>query len=106
MFSSLIAVFVSYLWRVDVDGNRPVERLELAGVGALTPATVPSKDQLAFTRLSYDVDVYRFQPGRPVQICSRVELSGYGAEVVAGWPPDRLLFWAVWGAQRSVGGQR
>jgi Tol biopolymer transport system component len=67
VFSSFIAVFVSYLWRVDVDGNRPVERLELAGVGALTPATVPSKDQLAFTRVSYDLDVYRFEAGGPVR---------------------------------------
>ena len=42
---------VTYLWRVDVDGSRPPERIEVAGVGAKTPAIAPTRDRLAFTRL-------------------------------------------------------
>ncbi len=36
-----------------------------AGVGAMEPATVLSRDRVAFTRSFFDVDIYRLQPGRP-----------------------------------------
>jgi eukaryotic-like serine/threonine-protein kinase len=57
---------VSHLWRLEVAGNRPPERVEVAGVGASTPAI--SRNRLAFTRLSVDSDIYRFEEGRPLQL--------------------------------------
>ena len=59
--------FMGYLWRVAADGTRPPERIEVAGWGAATPATVRTTDRLAFTKVVLDSDVYRFQPGRPAQ---------------------------------------
>jgi Tol biopolymer transport system component len=52
------------LWRIGVDGGRPPERIELAGVGAIQPATVPSRDRLAFQRSLVGQDVYRLDGGR------------------------------------------
>ncbi len=42
------------------------ERLELAGQG-IAPATVGTRDRLAFVRLTGDVDVYRVEPGGPAR---------------------------------------
>ena len=53
------------LWRVAVEGDRPPERVELAPQGAVGPATAASRDRLAFSHTSYDVDIHRFEPGRP-----------------------------------------
>jgi len=58
---------LSYLWRIDVDGATPPERIETAGLGAIMPATIGSQDRLAFVRYSYDEDIYRFEVGRPAQ---------------------------------------
>ena len=41
IYDSQPAVGVFYLWRVGVDGTRPPERIEVAGLGARFPATVP-----------------------------------------------------------------
>jgi Tol biopolymer transport system component len=57
-----------YLWRVGADGSRPPERIEVAGLGAAWPATVFSRDRLAFVRDSSDIDLYRFVPGRPPEV--------------------------------------
>jgi Tol biopolymer transport system component len=54
---------VFFLWRVTIDGSRPPERLEVAGMGARDPAI--SGSRLAFTRNASDVDIARFNPGRP-----------------------------------------
>ena len=40
-----------YLWRVDVDGRNPPERIEVTGVGARRPSTVPSRDRLIYGRI-------------------------------------------------------
>jgi Tol biopolymer transport system component/tRNA A-37 threonylcarbamoyl transferase component Bud32 len=53
------------LWRVGIGGDRAPERVELAGLGAVFPATVASRDRLAFVRGLRSVDIYRFAPGRP-----------------------------------------
>jgi len=53
------------LWRVATKGDRPPELLELAPQGAVAPATAWSRDRLAFTHTSNDVDIHRFEPGRP-----------------------------------------
>jgi Tol biopolymer transport system component/DNA-binding winged helix-turn-helix (wHTH) protein len=49
------------LWRVASDGRTPPEQIEGAGTARL-PATTMSSDRLAFTRASFDVDIYRFDP--------------------------------------------
>jgi Tol biopolymer transport system component len=38
------------------------------------PRTSPTGDRLAFTRLAHDEDIYRFEPGRPVQPIARSPL--------------------------------
>jgi eukaryotic-like serine/threonine-protein kinase len=81
---------LSYLWRVPADGRGPPERIEFAGNGANTPATAPSHDRLAFARASIDIDVYRFEVGRP----GRPMLSSTYADIDPDLSPDgrRLAF--------------
>jgi Tol biopolymer transport system component len=78
------------LWRVEVAGTRSPERIEVAGVGAFSPAIAPSRERLAFTRLSVDTDLYRFDVGRPVQLV----FGSSGEETDARLSPDgrRLVF--------------
>ncbi len=64
-------VQLNYLWRVGVDGERPPERIEVAGVNALFPSITLAGDRLAFTRIIHDLDVYRFEPGRSAQPVAR-----------------------------------
>src|SRR4030095_16045662 len=52
------------LWRVAVDGQRPEERIEIAGLNATAPKIIASGD-LVFSRLIEDIDVYRVEPGLP-----------------------------------------
>jgi Tol biopolymer transport system component/DNA-binding winged helix-turn-helix (wHTH) protein len=49
------------LWRVAADGRTPPEQIEGTGSARL-PTTALSSDRLAFTRASFDVDIYRFDP--------------------------------------------
>jgi hypothetical protein len=77
VFNSLTAVFVSHLWRGDVDGETRGasrarwKRRDHAGHGVIN-------DCLAFTRLSYDLDVYLFQAGRPVRSEERTHVARTG----------------------------
>ena len=64
-------VQLNYLWRVDVDGEHPPERIETAGVNALFPTTSLTGDRLAFSRVTNDSDIYRFQPGQAAQPVAR-----------------------------------
>jgi len=56
--------WISHLWRVEIDGATPPQRLEIAGLDASNPATSMVSDQVIFTRGRYDGDVFLFQPGR------------------------------------------
>jgi eukaryotic-like serine/threonine-protein kinase len=58
VFGTVTAGF-QYLWRVDAGGRLPPERLEVAGLGARAPATVPARDQLVFSRSRHNEDIYR-----------------------------------------------
>ena len=80
-----------------VDGSRPPERIEVAGVGAAAPAMALSRDRLAFTRVSSDADIYRFEVGRPVQLV----VGSTFREMEPRFSPDgrRLAF----GSARSGG---
>jgi Tol biopolymer transport system component len=67
VFAGTPGTFTLYLYRVDAGGERPLERVELAGPGATAPATARSRDRLALARSRFDEDIYRFEPGRPPQ---------------------------------------
>ncbi|MPZ21044.1 MAG: protein kinase [Luteitalea sp.] len=68
---------LSYLWRVDVDGRRPPERIEAARQ-ALSPATVPSQDRLAFALSRADNDIHLFEAGRPQASIVSSSLTDFG----------------------------
>ena len=90
------------LWRVEVAGTRSPERIEVAGAAAFAPAIALSRDRLAFTRLSTDTDLYRFDVGRPVQLV----FGSSGGEEEPRWSPDgrRLVFGSAGsGAPGSLG---
>jgi Tol biopolymer transport system component len=53
------------LWRVWIVGDRPPERIELAGMGAIDPATAASLDRLAFAHDRWTTAIYRFEVGHP-----------------------------------------
>jgi Tol biopolymer transport system component len=63
IFGTQAVAGVYYLWRVESEGRHAAERLELPGLGAAFPATVPSRDRLAFVRHGDNVDVYRVEAG-------------------------------------------
>ena len=60
VYDTLVGPQSFYTWRVDADGRGTPERLEVAGLGAETPAVAPSGHRLAFSRMSYDTDIHRF----------------------------------------------
>jgi Tol biopolymer transport system component len=78
------APYVHYLWRVTVDGNRPPERVEVAGDGSRRPATVASRDRVVFERRTLDADIYRFGPSAPV----RPTIASTFADFNASFSPD------------------
>jgi Tol biopolymer transport system component len=60
-----------HLWRVDVDGRQPPERIEVTGAGARRPSTVPSRDRLIYGRPTDDLDIYRLGPDGSQHALSR-----------------------------------
>ena len=57
--------YFSDLWRVDVRGSRPPERIGMAGPRAWGAAVARGRARLAFARPNADVDIYRFRAGLP-----------------------------------------
>jgi Tol biopolymer transport system component len=57
-----------HLSRVSLRGNRPPERVEMAGSRAWGVAAARSRDRLAFTETLREVDIHRFQAGRPSEV--------------------------------------
>jgi Tol biopolymer transport system component len=53
------------LWRTWIVGDRPPERIELAGSDAFQPATAASSDRLAFAHDRGTAVIYRFGVGHP-----------------------------------------
>ena len=51
------------LWRIRADGSAGPERVEVAGLGAISPSTVRCCDRLAYVRDMDDADIHRFEPG-------------------------------------------
>lgn len=77
--------FISYLWRVTVDGRRDPERIEAAGINARSPALADRADQLAFAHVTSDVDVYALDSGGS----RRLALSSTYPDFQAQFSPDR-----------------
>ena len=99
IYDSEPAIGVFYLWRVGVDGTRPPERIEVAGLHAGMPATVLSRDRLAFLHNQCDQDIYRFERGRasqPVIVSSFADWRLSSPRTVAASPsipPARARRW-------------
>jgi Tol biopolymer transport system component/DNA-binding winged helix-turn-helix (wHTH) protein len=55
------------LWRLWIDGTREPEIVELAGGHAEHPAAATSRDRLVFSRHDWDMHLYRFAPGKPLE---------------------------------------
>jgi serine/threonine protein kinase len=53
------------LWRAWIVGDRPPERIELAGPDTYDPATTASLDRLAFAHDRWTSVIYRFEMGHP-----------------------------------------
>jgi Tol biopolymer transport system component len=99
VFGSYVAQNVSYLWRLNVDARSPAQRIELAGIGAAMPSTALANDQLAFARWWYDMDIYRFQRGRPPEAI----VASTFAETEPRYSPDgrRIAFTSARSGSRS-----
>jgi Tol biopolymer transport system component len=54
-----------HLLRAPADGSRPPVRIEVAGLGALAPATALTRDILAFPRMTTNIDISSFKVGAP-----------------------------------------
>jgi serine/threonine protein kinase len=55
------------LWRVEITGDRAPQPVEIAGFGAIRPATAASSDRLVFVKKLTDLDIYRFEVGRAAE---------------------------------------
>jgi Tol biopolymer transport system component len=76
--ASYYSALVFYLWRVGVGGQRPPERLEIAGRNAMAPVISPTGNRLAFSRNVQDWDIWRFRIGgvaEPLLVSSLTEDS-------------------------------
>jgi eukaryotic-like serine/threonine-protein kinase len=73
LFGSVQGTF-RYVFRVAIDGRAPAERLEVAGLGARGPATVPSRDRLVFERSKDNADIYRVDLAGPERAVSTSSL--------------------------------
>jgi len=60
---SMSTGLLPYLWRVPLRGNRAPERLEVAGVNAFHPAATGTVDRLAFSKMTRNYDIWRYQMG-------------------------------------------
>ena len=71
-------------------GARPPSGWSWRPRGSIAPATAASRDRLAFTHTSYDVDIHRFEAGRP----SRPILVSSFSEYAPSFSPDgrRIVF--------------
>src|SRR6266571_4483475 len=63
--SLIYGEFAGKLWRAWIVGDRPPERIEVAGLNASEPATAASLDRLAFVHDRNAVNIYRFDMGHP-----------------------------------------
>jgi Tol biopolymer transport system component/DNA-binding winged helix-turn-helix (wHTH) protein len=88
------------LWRLWVDGTREPETVEVAGGHAEHPAAATSRDRLVFSRYDWDMHLYRFSPGKPLE---RVAASS-SSEGDPHFSPDgrRIAFFSHRSGQRAI----
>jgi Tol biopolymer transport system component len=67
LFDSRSAIGLFSLWRVPVNGSRPLERVEEAGYIGHAPSTARHSDRLVFDRVLDDWDIYRIESGHDAQ---------------------------------------
>jgi Tol biopolymer transport system component len=72
---------LSSLWRVTIDGDHAPERIGDATDLAIGPALARSRDRLAFTNMSLDYDIYRFEAGGPVQLVAGSSFMDFDARL-------------------------
>jgi serine/threonine protein kinase len=114
-----------HLWRVPAAGTRPPERIDLAGVASL-PSTSKSGHRLTFNRRNFDLDVWRWEPGRdptPIVVSSQSDYDAYfshdgrriafvtdrrgeGSEVWTAFADGTGLKSLTKGTQRTLGSPR
>jgi Tol biopolymer transport system component len=66
------------LRRAWIGGDRPPERIELAGLDAYRPATAASLDRLAFVHDKSSDAIYRFEVGPPPKALLESSLADFG----------------------------
>lgn len=100
VFGSGAARGVMYLSRVFLDGRRPPERIELAGLHAFAPSTSKSMDRLVFSRHLNDEDIYRW---RAVDGNAEPVVSSSFADYDPQFSPggDRIVFASARSGQAS-----
>jgi eukaryotic-like serine/threonine-protein kinase len=100
IYDASLQTFPSSLWRVTIDGNRAPERIEDAVEFDIAPALARSRDRLAFTRMSVDTDIYRFQAGGPGQLVAGSSFVDFDARL----SPDgrRLVFASERGKRMDI----
>jgi eukaryotic-like serine/threonine-protein kinase len=77
---SYISHFRPYLWREVVDGGRPPQRLDIAGVLAYYPSVSPVGNRLAFQRNLQDFDIWRYRVGGSSEPLIVSSLAEYNAQ--------------------------
>jgi Tol biopolymer transport system component len=79
------------LWRVGIAGDRPPERIEIAGHEVWQPAAAASRDRLVFVRTLHNAAIYRFGMGRPSE---PILQSSFGFDFHPDLSPDgrRMAF--------------
>jgi Tol biopolymer transport system component/tRNA A-37 threonylcarbamoyl transferase component Bud32 len=60
---SRYSAILPYLWRAEIDGRRPPQRLEIAGPQANYPSVSPAGNRLVFSRNLQDEDIWRYRVG-------------------------------------------
>lgn len=70
----------SQLYRAPADGSQSPSALEDSGFSDQAPATMRTRETLAFARGTYNVDVYRFETGGPVRGVVTSSLNDWGPQ--------------------------
>jgi Tol biopolymer transport system component/predicted Ser/Thr protein kinase len=65
VYNTTEGVYLMHLWRVALRGDRPPQRIELAGDRVWSFGLARTRDRLAFAETLRDVDIYRFRSGQP-----------------------------------------
>ena len=74
------------LWRLWVDPLRAAERIEIAGESVEYPATAATRDRLAFSRVTWDSHLYRFNAGLPPRQVAPSSSFETRPTLFPGWP--------------------